>query len=758
MKRAVTQIPEILEDLAYRVAVQIDLSAETPFDSALEEMLEYHRFLVAAYATTSQEGNPFSYGLIEDTWLSRKPHWDWIRQYRQLFEKAANRLHKSDYFFKALAGVSVRLLPPADQRPPHEILSAILDLGPSQIHFAEEWRKIRAGEPGEQLSERDHEVYQSVLVDFVGMWESLLQVAPSVFQWPDDDNSIADATWLRLRESWPYLLHHLRNTVRLLGIAVDSGDWDGSKRFRDALVRWIDVLSYRFSGALHLPSSVQLFPDVLESSWSGAAAKLEALAPSYHPETTPYSLFEELLLSTHRDVLLVSSALLINWSLNQGRHATLALRSADDLLKGELIDDDGRLHQVSFDFQTTLRTLTHTILSGSKYPEETHGAFLDSIVSRLETLTEPRRVPGRVYSTSTMDSRLDLAAAYVVILLSRISEEEITAGVSFVENLAKNANLLPADDRSLRDVLQSFRQLKNQLSLGQERLEIAVGSLSPEQPSFDMRIELLSGFLDAAVDKIESHRSKRLDELPVDQKRLAALRKTVEEAITEPPAGVPFFKDFIIARKKVALGDLGTFRVTGVSKGELTDPPMDIQSANFDDAMVAFATNHLAGRIVTAFARRPRRKIELSARIEDVAFWRIAAEKGKEVGPEPTILVSRQDHLYRFLYTSKGAAESLRIEHKQQKAEGSYLGTIEGIDVFSAELSKSEAWLFSARSLERVEYGALGEQDQLILVDFEPADDKISGALRFQFEQIIKFKDLPIIELHFPLQSTSPSP
>ena len=57
-----------------------------------------------------------------------------------------------------------------------------------------------------------------------------------------------------------------------------------------------------------------------------------------------------------------------------------------------------------------------------------------------------------------------------------------------------------------------------------------------------------------------------------------------------------------------------------------------------------------------------------------------------------------------------------------------------------------------------MEYGALGEQDQLILVDFEPADDKISGALRFQFEQIIKFKDLPIIELHFPLQSTSPSP
>src|SRR5262245_19749568 len=103
------QPSDILEELADKVIAQIDRLALTGFESALDEMVRYHRFLLEAYATTSTDGKPFSYAEIDD-WFDQ-PFQQWMRQYVRIFERAADRLPQETDFISTLSHVPSQLLP-----------------------------------------------------------------------------------------------------------------------------------------------------------------------------------------------------------------------------------------------------------------------------------------------------------------------------------------------------------------------------------------------------------------------------------------------------------------------------------------------------------------------------------------------------------------------------------------------------------------------------------------------------------------------
>ena len=236
---------EILEELSDKVIVAIENLAATGFKAALDEMIQYHRFLLDAYGSKDDKGSPFSYAEIAGDLLSA-PYHDWVREYLRLFQRAADRIGQDNYFITALAHVPLRLMPKDAQGLSPAITSGILDLSIILVSRLEDWMTRRltventATGPASfrlVLSGSDRSAFSEVVVDVIGAWESLLQLVGSYYGWHRKTKLPAMAQWEIVSKSWPFLWHHLRNTAYFVTAAVWNEDEIGAERFR---IRWFD--------------------------------------------------------------------------------------------------------------------------------------------------------------------------------------------------------------------------------------------------------------------------------------------------------------------------------------------------------------------------------------------------------------------------------------------------------------------------------------------------------------------------------------
>lgn len=69
---------DMLEELADKVLTHMDRLAITSFNNALDEMVDFHVFLLESYTTSSAEGDVVSFAQLGD-W--RALHLDWIGEY-----------------------------------------------------------------------------------------------------------------------------------------------------------------------------------------------------------------------------------------------------------------------------------------------------------------------------------------------------------------------------------------------------------------------------------------------------------------------------------------------------------------------------------------------------------------------------------------------------------------------------------------------------------------------------------------------------
>ena len=93
----------------------------------------------------------------------------------------------------------------------------------------------------------------------------------------------------------------------------------------------------------------------------------------------------------------------------------------------------------------------------------------------------------------------------------------------------------------------------------------------------------------------------------------------------------------------------------------------------------------MAGQHVwNAFKARPRTTVEVSGSAEHETFWLSIVGLVRQVGPEPVLVVSQAEGsvLQRFLYSRPEERPDLTIErHDGGKRGGSYIATVEGVDV-----------------------------------------------------------------------------
>ena len=746
---------EILEELADKTASQIDRLAPVAFDASLDELTRYHRFLLNVNATRGPDGKPFNYAAVPgEAW--RAPHNQWISQYRRLFERAANHIGDDPGFMEKLANVPLRLLPGRDDpKMSDEVLQAIIDLGIILIHQIEAWvtrRTVAETTPGTAASPRislagsDAKSYTSLLPNIVGAWESLLQTAPFIYRWRDDRQGPANERWNSLRASWPFLWQHLRNTAYMLAVSVWNEDEAGAAIFRDALIRWPQTLSHHFADPAYLLNRRLLFPEILFVDLAAARERIKPVVPEYIPPATPDELFNVTIRGAHDDVLLLTAALLLQWSMDQKQVSDLGARTASILLRRQLDDtDDGRgqpLQDKSFG-SLAMDVIRLEIAA-------TYGADLDVLVRNLDNMTERRVVPGRIFTPSTLHDRDGLRAALLAILLAKASENE-DALVKRIQDLAKNGAALPNGDRSLRDILHGFDRLLKILEVPRPNVQRGLHLLRPDA-DLSSASTWVKSIISSCVQTIEAERTRRLKEKPIDTRAIGDLRDAVERAMLTPPGGVPFFRGFSIEKVRDRDdAEVFTFRLNGLTKAQFVDPPMDTSTVGFSEHYAQLVIRSAGERPWRLFTRRARQSSRIPARIEEQAFWDRVKLLARDVGAEPLLIVSRRAQGRALRTIVRGTGESripLTITRKAGgEGGGFYVATIEGIDVHGADFEPGKAWLFSPYLLRSLQYATIGDDDHILRVSFQPGEDGLEGPLVAEFRQQAAWADWAIYEI-----------
>lgn len=759
MKRDLPSPDQILEELADKVALQIDRLAAVSFDNALREMTRYHRFLLSVNASRDPSGTPFSYAEVPgNAWHA--PHREWIRQYRRLFERAADRIPDDTRFMRSLAHVANRLLPRSgDPALSAAVLQGILDLGPLLIHRLEGWVTKRtvlessageAAKPRLTLAGSDAKAYADVLTEVVGSWERLLQAAPSLFEWREEGSGSEHRQWAAYRVSWPYLWQHLQNTAYALAVAVWNEDELGSVLFRDALVRWPETLSYVLKDRAELRHRRLLFPNVLTQDWEGAVAQVGPLLYDYMPKPAPGQLFAAVVRRAHDDAVLMTAGLLLHWTTHNKQASDIGGRTAGALLRREQSDpNDMRLgrEQRELTLGSLLLDLISLELAGESHEDGTYGAELDQLVVTLDNMTERRVVPGRVFTPSTLHSRDELLLSFLTILTAAEPDNGLQADIG---ELISDESVLPRGDRSIRGMLRELRQYEKVLEQPSPQIQHGVAILKPGS-DVNSATEHVRMVLIETIAAVEAKRHERLIARAVEAGRLERLRAAIEAAILKEPPHVPFFRDVQVNASGKILGELKNIDITGMSKAQLLDPSMEDVGYDLDEHLSSRMREWVGQRAWNDFCRRERQVVAVDHAVEDEAFWSEVRGLAAQVGPDPLLVVSRQAEgraLRHLIYRRPNERSNLKVQDQAKDAVGgSYIATVEGVDVCSADFKPGTAWLFSALALHEIRYGALDAEGHHISLSFEPDADGLKGTLRAVFNQQTVWADLPVFEL-----------
>ena len=126
-----------LEELADRVIAQIERDATTGFKGALDELIQFHLFLLETHNTETEQGQPVSFAEIRDFWEA--PYEEWIRQYRRVFESAADKIGVETTFIDTLSHTVMRLLPAHAAELSPAVVTSLLDLGRHEVIVLQAW-------------------------------------------------------------------------------------------------------------------------------------------------------------------------------------------------------------------------------------------------------------------------------------------------------------------------------------------------------------------------------------------------------------------------------------------------------------------------------------------------------------------------------------------------------------------------------------------------------------------------------------------
>jgi hypothetical protein len=638
---------DFLEELADRVIAQIERNAITGFKGAFDELTRFHIFLLDAHNTRTEQGQPFSLAEVGDIW--DVPYREWIRQYRRVFESAADKIGVETTFIDTLGHAVLRLLPrdAAELSPP--VVTSLLDLGVHEVIVLEAWVTRRttldvpadqAAQPRLQLAGSERRAYESIVRTFIGTWENLLRVADSLYSFGAREDRSPAELWKAFGRSMPFLEKHLRNTAYLLASAIWNEDEIGAERYRDCLLRWLDTLRPEMQTDILLTHRALLTPDLLTLDWAAVETRLQAYRRYPWPELPPpEAVFAIILRGVFDDVLLITAVLALAWHVNRQQSSNIGAQAATLLLRRQVIEGEGsRFAPGDIRPPEVFRALFSLLIRAAldeRCGKGGYGASLDALVKALNGMSERHVVPGRVYTSWGWRGLDEVRSQVLAMLAANLPAASDGSIGGWVREFAGSEILFEDGDASLRRIDSALKAYAQSLGeqLDQNLFERGVHALAPDADVATARTRLQAIFADA-IAVIHEQRTQRLRALPIDREKWNALTEAVSNALNPE---LYCFRDFRVQRIQEQAPTAMEWRINGIDKAKFVTPSMAWESAGDLNRLIAEAfQNYLTSYVWWSFRQRPREALQIDG--SDEGFWDAVAQNAQRVGSRAMLL------------------------------------------------------------------------------------------------------------------------
>ena len=681
-----------------------------------------------------------------------------------MFESAADKIGIETTFIETLGHTVMRLLPADAAELSPAVVTSLLDLGVHEVIVLEAWVTRRtildvpadqAAQPRLQLAGSERRAYERVVRGFVGAWENVLRVTDNLYGFRLREGRSPADLWKAFGRSFPFLDKHLRNTAYLLASAIWNEDEIGAESYRDCLLRWPDTLRPEMQADILLAHHALLTPDLLARDWGSVQTRLQAYRRHVWPELPPpEAVFAIILRGVFDDVLLITAVLALAWHVNGQQSSDIGARAATLLLRRQIIEGEGsRFAAGDMRHPTVFRSLFSLLVRAAlneQSGQSGYGASLDGLVQSLNGMSERHVVPGRVY-TSWGWRGLDEVRSRVLAMLAANLPEAGDDGVGrWVREFAASEPLFADGDQSLRRIDSALKAYAQALGeqLDENLFERGVHALAPDAGVAAARARLQAIFAEA-IAAIHEQRTQRLRALPIDREKWSALTEALSNALD--PA-LYCFRDFRVERIREQAPTAMEWRITGIDKARFVTPSMAWESASDLDRFIAEEfSNYLTWCVWRTFWQRQREFVEIDNSHD--SFWDAVAEGAARIG-EPATLLTAYDpvgaSVSRWIYSpADQRPPGRRIESVQGHPSGGgtgYVGTIDSVEVFTADVEDGHSYLFSALMLKSVSY-RLVTPDAFVSVEFEEGDNPWSGTIVVRFALDAGWRDTPVIDL-----------
>ena len=753
---------DFLEELADRVIAQIERNAITAFKGAFDELTRFHNFLLDAHNTRTDQGQPMSFAEVGDVW--DVPYREWIRQYRRVFESAAEKIGVETTFVDWLGHTAMRLLPRDATELSPSVVTSLLDLGIHEVIVLEDWVTRRttldvpadqSAQPRLQLAGSERRAYESVIRSFTGAWENVLRIADRLYDFRELEGRPQADLWKVFSRSMPFLDKHLRNTAYLAASAIWNEDEIGAEWYRDSLLRWLDTLRPEMQTDYLLSHHALLTPDLLSLDWPAVETRLQAYRRHPWPDLPPAeTVFAVILRGVFEDVILITALLALAWHVNGQQSTDIGARAANLLLRRQVIEGEGsRFAPGGLRPPTVFRSLFSMIVRtalGEQDGNVTYGAGLDNLVQSLNGMSERHVVPGRVY-TSWGWRGLDQMRSQVLAMLGASLPATGDDGAGqWVRVFAANEALFAAGDASLRRLDSTFKAYEQALGeqLDREMFERGVHTLAPEADVAAARARLQVIFTDA-IATIHEQRTQRLRALPIDPEKWSTLSRAVSGALGPE---LYCFRDFRVEKIREEAPSVQEWRVNGIDKAGFVAPSMAWEgTSNLNRLIPEMFRDHLASLVWWSFWQCQRERLQIEG--PEHAFWDVVVRNAERMGSAAILLTDYDPFgaiLSRWTHSPPDQRPAgRRIEYVQGHPSGGgtgYVGTIDDIEVFTTNVEDRHSYLFSATMLDLVTY-RLVAPDAFVSIEFEEGDNPWSGTVVVRFAQEVLWRDGPVLDL-----------
>ncbi|PZQ48659.1 MAG: hypothetical protein DI570_26180, partial [Phenylobacterium zucineum] len=578
------------------------------------EVIQFHRFLLAAQHHSDETGGPFNFAAIGG--LFQRPDAGWIVEYQRALDAAAARLGEDPTFFDRLAYLPQSLMPDDASDSVPEVVADFLDLGIYAMLALQKWVQAHAVPPDPTgppaltprvLTGVNRDSYQRVVVKFIGAWEILIARLDARFKLEAAIRADVGTNWAAHRRAWRFVQTHLWSTSMMLAIAVRSDDEVGAGWLRDVLLRWPERLD-REDRVGRLRRQL-LSPDWLHRTHEEAADYARRLTPA-PILVPPQDLFSVMSRTAHADAVLVTAAVALASHIAQTGEVTLAGETARKLLRREVLPEGGNALRGSE--QTIFRDAFHLFIrtrfdlrpGGTAYVKG-----LDDLVRGMRNLREAPAVPGRVYTGwgSTGVERLD--HELLAILAAFIPDTGDAGVVGLLAELGADEAYFEHGDDSVQGAISQLETLAHQLgpALFIPDFARAVLALAPDRDPAAQR-QRLSEVLTAAIGALRQARLARLLSTPLDPARIARFAAGVQARLSAEGLGLAPLR----APAAVVSGETPsdhTLSLGNVERGLFTTPPR--AAVDFDEMAHHTADvmrSQLAQQVRLSQWRKPKRR------------------------------------------------------------------------------------------------------------------------------------------------------